>query len=83
MKHNALISVEYNRNHEEFGWNHGTWEKKMDNQFNLTHKETTSGIHEESEEFSRMLCEKLQEFAMILIKKYHYNFPAEYFEDYR
>ena len=30
-----------------------------------------------------MFHEKLQEFAMILIKKYHYNFPAEYFDDYR
>jgi len=29
-----------------------------------------------------MIREKLQEFAMILTKEYHYNFPAEYFDDY-
>ena len=83
MKQNAITSVGYNRNHEEFGQNNGTWKKKMDNQFNLKHRETTNGIHEECEEFGRMFREKLQEFAMILTKKYHYNFSAEYFDDYR
>jgi len=29
-----------------------------------------------------MIREKLQEFVMILIKKYHYNFPVEYFNEY-
>ena len=29
-----------------------------------------------------MFYEKLQEFAMILTKKYHYNFPMEYFDDH-
>ena len=29
-----------------------------------------------------MFCEKLQEFAMKLTKKYHYNFSVKYFDDY-
>ena len=45
-------------------------------------KGTSNGIHEECKEFGRMFREKLQEFAMILIKKYHYNFSVEYFDDY-
>ena len=45
-------------------------------------RETRSVIHEECKEFGRMFYEKLQEFAMILVKKYHYNFPVEYFDDY-
>ena len=30
-----------------------------------------------------MLHEQLQEFTMILTKKYHYSFPTEFFDDYR
>ena len=45
-------------------------------------KETTSLVSDTSKEFGRMIREKLQEFAMILTKEYHYNFPAEYFDNY-
>ena len=45
-------------------------------------KETRSMVSDTSKEFSRMIREKLQEFAMILTKEYHYNFPVEYFDDY-
>ena len=46
-------------------------------------KRTSNGIHDASKEFGLMIREKLQEFAMILIKKYHYNFPVKDFDDYR
>ena len=39
-------------------------------------------IHGECSEFGRMIHEKLQEFEMILTKKYHYSSPVEFFEDY-
>ena len=39
-------------------------------------------IHDMSNDFGHMLHEQLQEFAMILTKKYHYSFPAEFFDDY-
>ncbi|XP_052189173.1 uncharacterized protein LOC127799296 [Diospyros lotus] len=57
-------------------------QKNADNQFNQRRKETSSVIHETCEGFDRMLHEQLQEFAMILIKKYHSSFFAEFFDDY-
>ena len=65
------------------GQKHQTWGKDFEKEISQGDKEKRSGIDEECKEFGRMFREKLQEFAMILIKKYHYNFPAEYFDDYR
>ena len=45
-------------------------------------KETRSVVHDTSKDFGRMLHEQLQEFAIILTKKYHYSFPAKFFENY-
>jgi len=45
---NVAFSVRYNRNHEEFGQKHQTWEKKLDNQVNRM-----------CEEFSCMLYKQL------------------------
>ena len=56
--------------------------KKFENEINQWDKRASSGIHDTSKEFGLMIREKLEEFAMILIKKYHYNFSVEYFDDY-
>lgn len=55
---NVAFSVGYNKNHEQFGQkNHGTREKKIDNQFSQSCKETSGVVYETCEEFSHMLHE--------------------------
>ena len=39
-------------------------------------------VYDMSKDFSHMLHEQLQDFAMILTKKYHYRFPAKFFDNY-
>ena len=46
-------------------------------------KDTRSVVHDTRKEFDRMLHEQLQEFVIILIKKYHYSFSAKFFNNYR
>ena len=70
------------RHQGKFGQTPYAWEKKWEKGISHLDKETTSLVSDTSKEFGRMIREKLQEFAMILTKEYHYNFPAEYFDDY-
>ena len=78
----AALSIGSNGDKEQCSQKNQTWGKKFENESSRRDKRTSSRIHEECEEFGRMFREKLQEFVMILIKKYYYNFPAEYFNDY-
>ena len=79
----VAFSVSSNRDKEKCSQKNQTWGKKFEDEFSRRDKGTSSGIHEECLEFGRMFRKKLQEFAIMLIKKYHYNFPAKYFDDYR
>ena len=65
---NAIFSVGYNINCEEFGPNHETWEQKLDPWVRRMREEMGSVIHEQ-----------LQKFAKMLSKKYQVDFPTEFF----
>jgi len=82
QQNKAALSPGSNRKYEELSQPPYAWEKKLGKGISHLDKETRSMVSDTSKEFSRMIREKLQEFAMILTKEYHYNFPAKYFDDY-
>jgi len=41
---NVVVSVGYNRNHEEFSQNQETWEKRLDNKFSQMREEIGRAI---------------------------------------